>query len=754
MKSILYSCLTLVCFSLFVSCGSEKTTDKKVADTSEKKEVKLAGNETQSQETREMITELQRLVKEGNAKDHYHWNAKRAQMIKGSLDRVPKQQKMSIWFKYLNETLNAGDNGQVIAELENFFNAQEKPYSEQLGKNNQILFELLALAHLRKGEIENCQNKHTPFSCIVPIQDQAIHELKSGSTKAIELYEMLLAKMPKEKYLWLLNVAYMTLGEYPDKVPEAYRLTYPNAKLEIANFPRFEEISMNVGVGENGLSGGTSIDDFNNDGHLDIFATSYGMKDQVKMFFSDGNGGYVDMTDKAGLTGIVSGLNCIHADYNNDGNRDILILRGAWLGKGGAHPNSLLKNNGDGTFEDVTKSSGLLSHHPTQTASWGDFNKDGQLDLFIGNESKKGNPNSCELYKNNGDGTFTEVADQHGLGGIKKFVKGTSFGDINNDGWPDLFISVMGGKNFLYKNENGNFTDIGSTANVRAPINSFPCWFWDVNQDGYQDIFVSGYEMNNLNNLSDDFVKELLGKEVTSAKPRLYINNGDETFSQVTKEFGVSKTMYSMGANYGDLDNDGYFDFYVGTGSPDYSSIVPNRLFLNKGGKGFDEVTSAGGFGHIQKGHGIAFADLDRDGDQDVYAVMGGAFEGDQFTNALFENPITKNNWITVELEGVTTNRDGIGSLIILELDNGKKMYHSVSTGGSFGASSIQQEIGLGKAKNIKKLIVKWQNGVEQVFENVSINQKVKLKEAQTEIEKVNYETTPFAKNGHMGHNM
>ena len=127
------------------------------------------------------------------------------------------------------------------------------------------------------------------------------------------------------------------------------------------------------------------------------------MEDQCKLFFNTGYG-FEDVTRKAGLNGILSGLNCLHADYNNDGHIDILILRGAWLGTSGNHPNSLLRNNGDGTFSDVSKSSGILSFYPTQTASWADVNRDGYLDLFIGNESKPNQYNHCELFINQGNG--------------------------------------------------------------------------------------------------------------------------------------------------------------------------------------------------------------------------------------------------------------------------------------------------------------------------------------------------------------
>jgi len=337
------------------------------------------------------------------------------------------------------------------------------------------------------------------------------------------------------------------------------------------------------------------------------------------------------------------------------------------LGGAGNHPNSLLKNNGDGTFSDVTKSAQLFSLKPTQTGAWADFNKDGYLDLFVGNEKQP-----CELYQNNRDGTFKEVAQEKGLN-ISTFIKGVTWGDINNDSWPDLFISVAGGKNLLFKNNSGTFENISNSSGIEEPIFSFASWFWDVNNDGYQDLFVAGYQIDAFNSVSSAYARELQGLSVEVSKPRLYLNNGNETFRDITREANLMKPIFAMGANFGDLDNDGYLDMYLGTGSPNYDAVVPNRMFRNVNGRLFEEVTSAGGFGHIQKGHGIGFADIDMDGDQDIYAVMGGAYEGDVFTKVLFENPGFNNHWIVLELIGQTTNRIAIGTRLALILDNGKK---------------------------------------------------------------------------------
>lgn len=395
----------------------------------------------------------------------------------------------------------------------------------------------------------------------------------------------------------------------------------------------------------------------------------------------------------------------------------------------------------DGTFSDVSKSSGILSFYPTQTASWADVNRDGYLDLFIGNESKPNQYNHCELFINQGNGKFLEQSKKYNLDQINGFVKGVAFGDINSDQWPDLFVSVLGGKNFLFKNEFGTFNDISKNAGIEAPYYSFPCWIWDVNNDGYNDIFVASYDSRNLLNLATDFSREIEGKSVESEKSKLFINNGDETFKESSVDFNIDISMYAMGSNFGDIDNDGWLDFYIGNGSPELTSTIPNRMFRNLDGNKFEEVTLAGRFGHIQKGHGVGFADLDNDGDQDIYAVMGGAYEGDTYPNVCFENPSSKNNWVVFKLIGESSNQSAIGSFLKIELDNGRKIYRTINTGGSFGSSSLQSEIGLGKCKLIKKVSINWPSGKIQVFTDLEPNKKYKIFENKNKL----YQT-PFNK--------
>ena len=203
--------------------------------------------------------------------------------------------------------------------------------------------------------------------------------------------------------------------------------------------------------------------------------------------------------------------------------------------------------------------------------------------------------------------------------------------------------------------------------------------------------------------------------------------------------------MYAMGANFGDLDNDGWLDCYIGTGAPDFSTVVPNRMFRSVNGERFEEVTSAGNFGHIQKGHAVGFADLDRDGDQDIYEVMGGANAGARFPNILYDNPTQGQNWVVIELVGNTSNRRGQGCRIAVELTDGRTLYRTVGTGGSFGANSLQTEIGVGDAE-IEQVRVTWTNGEIQTFDSVPVNGKVEMTEGNKKMKRLPYSPIGFRK--------
>ena len=239
-------------------------------------------------------------------------------------------------------------------------------------------------------------------------------------------------------------------------------------------------------------------------------------------------------------------------------------------------------------------------HYPTQTASWGDYDNDGDLDLYVGNESSQAISAANQLFRNNGDGTFTDVAAAAGVLN-HLYSKAVIWGDYDGDRWPDLYVSNHGGRNRLYHNNgNGTFTNVARALGVDGPVASFPAWFWDVDNDGILDLYVSAYAAD-----IDHLAASALGLPVDVELARLYRGTGNGGFEDVADQYNLVRPNAPMGSNFWDLDNDGFLDFYLGTGRTPYHSLMPSVMYLSQRGTGFTDVTYDGGFGHLQKGHGV-----------------------------------------------------------------------------------------------------------------------------------------------------
>lgn len=652
-----------------------------------------------------------------------------------------------------NSLLKLGKENESVATFESII--------KRIGMSNSNSAEVLrnmALSYMRLGERQNCIINHSTESCIMPIRNSGIHLKQLGSKKAIAIYELLLNDFPDDyESRWLLNIAYMTLGDYPAKVPAKWLI--PNLDKGNSNYSikPFIDAAPNLGINNRNMAGGIIVDDFNNDNYLDFITSDWSLKNGTMHYYqNDKKGGFMDCSKKSELGRFKGGLNMIQADYDNDGDVDVFVLRGAWMGNYGKQPNSLLRNNGDDTFTDVTIKSGLYSEHPTQAGVWKDFNNDGWLDLFIGNESrpelKEINP--CELYISNQDGTFKEVSVKANCS-IVDFVKGVTASDYNNDGLEDIYVSGNRERKTLLKNtglKNGipQFEDVTLKAGLAdIKVGTFPTWFWDYDNDGWQDLFVCGYKFDL--SVANTAATEALNIPNKASKMYLYHNNHDGTFTNVSEKAGLNKSVFAMGSNFGDIDNDGYLDMYLGTGNPDYKSLVPNRLFRNMGNGKFSDVTASGRVGNLQKGHGVAINDLDNDGDADIFIEVGGAYIGDSFNNSLYLNPgQNTNHWINIQLEGTNTNRSAIGTRIKISFkENGIKrvVYREVNSGGSFGASALRREIGIGQANMIDEIAIIWSKTRNaQIFKNIKPNQFIKIKEGSASItkEKLNKIIFPY----------
>jgi hypothetical protein len=682
-----------------------------------------------------MAARLRRLADEADPKANQFMNSVRAKILEQEVATRAGAATPPLMMELGKELLNAGRTTDAIAQFERI---EALARAQGLDPRMKAWAELRmqqAIAQLRLGEEENCMLHHNARSCLFPIRGAGVHMQTRGSSAAVAILTDLLEHNPDNLAArWLLNVAGMTLGEYPDGVPARWRLAPElfDSEYDIKPFP---DVAAGLGMDVDDYAGGAIIEDFDGDGNLDVMVSSMGLRSQLRYFHNDANGKFTDRTQQAGLIGEVGGLNILQTDYDNDGRPDVLVLRGGWMGKGGVYPSSLLHNDGGGRFSDVTEQAGMLRFAPTQTATWLDYDGDGWLDVFFGNESSDGDPHPCELFHNNHDGTFTECAAEAGVA-VTAFVKGVTSGDYDNDGRPDLYLSVRGGDNLLFHNDGpagvtcgGHFTDRARAAGVTEPFYSFPTWFFDYDNDGREDLFVSGYMVKDVG----DVVADYLGRPTGAERPRLYHNNGDGTFTDVSKGARLSHVLEAMGANYGDLDNDGWLDIFLGTGAPELAMLVPDRVFRNAGGAYFQDVTTSGGFGQLQKGHGVSFGDLDNDGDQDIVHVVGGALETDHFRNSVFENPGHGNHFLVLKLEGTRSNRAAIGARLQVVVRTGagaeRVIYKTVRTGGSFGASPLRQEIGLGDAVRIESVGILWPSGLATKMTGLAPDQRYAVRE-------------------------
>jgi len=656
----------------------------------------------------------------------------RRQLAAGSAD---SQQEATLRGVLGRELLKLGEIAESIALLERALElARQSGMPENAITDLEVHF---GLAHLQAGEDQNCVLAHSGASCILPFRPEAVHRQREHARRAGDLFLGIVRRHPGAvQSVWLLNLARMASGDYPAGVPEPLRL--PDGALEsTVAFPTWIDRAPELGTAAVDLAGGAVMDDFDGDGRLDLVTSTWDPCDSLKAYRNDGRGGFEEVTQRWGLDRQLGGLNLAHADYDNDGHLDLLVLRGAWMGERGRIRNSLLHNElhlGRG-FADVTRTAGIAQPaYPTQTAAFADFDGDGDLDLYVGNEDPDGKSYPSQLLRNEGDGSFTDVAVEAGVDN-HRFAKAVTWGDFDDDGDPDLYVSNIG-PNRLYRNDGARpdgtpvFVDVAPALGVTEPEGrSFASWFFDWDNDGDLDLFVADYESP-----VPAVAAYYFGLRAVPNRPRLYRNDG-ASFTDVAEAVGLARPMLPMGANYGDLDSDGYPDIYLGTGEPGYETIMPNVMFHNDRGRSFVDVTFAGGFGHLQKGHGVAFGDVDGDGDQDLLHQLGGFFPGDAFANALFENPTLGAHWITLRLEGTRANRFGVGGRIAVRLREGdtvRTVHALVGSGGSFGGSSLQQEIGLGHAEAILDLTIVWPgSGTAQRFADVALDRFYQLVEGK-----------------------
>ncbi|HVY94059.1 MAG TPA: FG-GAP-like repeat-containing protein [Bryobacteraceae bacterium] len=528
------------------------------------------------------------------------------------------------------------------------------------------------------------------------------------------------AKPDNERARLVMFQSANKMGGYPAWVPEKFRM---HVRAGYARpTVRYEDIASKIGIDKTSGGRGTAIFDYNNDGYLDIAITSaYG---GGSLYRNNGDGTFTDVSHTAGLDTATNTFGITAGDYNNDGFVDLYVTRsGFYVGDG-----VLFRNNGDGTFTDVTVEAGLGNvWGPAFTASWVDYDNDGFLDLFVANNLgglfERKTPN--RLFHNNGDGTFTEVTEKAGLHTIWPTIGG-AWGDYDNDGYMDLFLSNgLGRSQLFHNNGDGTFTDVSDTAGVTAMGFGSPAFWWDYDNDGWMDIGQFIWSDH------DDVIYTMReGKAPPNGQSmRVYHNNRDGTFTMVSKEIGLSECWGTMSGTFGDLNNDGYLDVALGNGSPKLDRLDPMVVFENDGTK-FRNTSFAAGLPFTGKSHGVNTADLFGDGRMSVIVGAGGAYPGDLLAMNVYYPTTLAGNYLNVRVKGTKSNRDGIGARLVLEA-GGKKQTREVTGGSNFGCLPFEQHFGLAKLEKVDSLEIRWPSGLRQRFTDLPINTSIVFTEGQ-----------------------
>ena len=556
----------------------------------------------------------------------------------------------------------------------------------------------------------------------------AYYRLGEYQDAASNFYEALQWRMNSVDQ-WLLKVALDQIKGPKPPLPAA--TLFPAAPRPPGDYNlEFQDVAASLGIRALNGNGTCAWGDIDGDGDQDLIVAGSGTF--LRVYRNDG-GRFTDITGPAGLSHVPSGYSLNLVDYDNDGWLDLYVSLNGWSGP----MRNLLFHNEHGKFVDVSRRSGLDDAGSGFVSLWGDLDNDGYPDVVIANGVLK-EGSVPQIYRNNRDGTFTNVTKQAGLDEPPQYgAIGIALGDYDKDGRLDILINgLAGAPNRLYHNDgNWHFTDVAARAGVvQPPHDGFVCFFFDYNNDGWPDILTTSLA-------PWDVTVEGLKKGYAPANARaihpdssrLFRNNGDGTFTDVTFESKLYYPAGTMGAGVADLDNDGYVDLYIGTGDPQMSRLEPNRLFRNNGDGTFADFTSYVDFARPgNKGHGVTFIDIDGDGDLDIFAQLGGHYPGDHTYNAFYRNlKGNRNHWLEVDLHGVKSNRFAIGAQITVKAGN-LLVYREIKGGEGFGTTNpYRQHFGLGGHERIDSLEVHWPSGVIQKLEGVKPDQILSLSEDQ-----------------------
>ena len=443
------------------------------------------------------------------------------------------------------------------------------------------------------------------------------------------------------------------------------------------------------------FGGGVSFCDFNNDGWDDLTFSSC-MGDSVH-FFLNNNGVFQKIPALVHNTFEVTQI--LWADYDNDGDKDLFLAANL-------NPNKLYENTGNLNLVDVTAASGIqTSATSTFSANWFDYNKDGYLDLYVTNYSP--NPAGLnELYKNNGNGTFANIASLAGVEDPTKQPLASACLDYNNDSWPDIYNAQdkYTVNSLFQNNHNGSFTNVATVSNSNIALNAMSATIGDYDNNGYLDIYVTN----------------------TQAGNKLLKNKGDSTFIEVAVSTGTTFNSVGWGAQFLDYDLDMNQDLYVSGSRLPSQGNLSSAFYKNLGNGTFNLNTSAGFLGDTVHSYGNAIGDVNNDGFPDI-AVCNLADP-----HQIWQSNSGNGTWIKIKLTGLLSNSDGIGSWIEVYVKGIKQVRYTICGQGYVSQNSFTEFFGLNNNSIVDSLFVKWPSGITDSYFSISSNQTLQLTESET----------------------
>ena len=528
------------------------------------------------------------------------------------------------------------------------------------------------------------------------------------------------------KYRWMLRALTLHAGRPEATIPEQFRLKVPQGAR--SGF-RLQDVTQSSGAGRLALGRGASWGDFDNDGREDILVGAE--RAPFCLFRNLGDGSFTDVAAQMGLRDPV-GLGCYASqfiDYDNDGFQDVFFTSNGWGGGGRLF---LFHNESGSQFRDVTESAGLGGPLNAFGASWADFDNDGHVDLAVatGIIDPEGG-DRLRLYHNEGNGVFREVGQQAGLIQKARWIS-VAWGDYDGDGRQDLLATSFDKGPFLFRNlGEGRFEDVSVKTGIRTNTQAYTPEFFDYDNDGNLDLFVSTYPGGDVE-VKDMINAKLSGASVPPSQEQLlFHNNGDGTFTRVSRDAGIAGWYGGMSSQVGDFDNDGFDEIVIGTGNPALDWCEPKPLFHNDGHGKFVDVAHSAGLVHFGMLHGAALADYDNSGNLSLFGSFGGFYWGSRETSKLYRNLGSGNSSLEIRLIGTRSNRDAIGTKVSAFAGE-NKVHKWVNGGNGFGcANSKIVHLGLGREKRVDRLDVLWPSGLRQSFKNVLVGQRIEVTEGK-----------------------